>query len=299
VQTVGHLNQLYLIALIDDCSRYVVVAEYFRTQKGKNVLKVIRDAVITCGRPNQILADRGTQFCNAFGELGTKYSKLLDSLDIEPIFAKPYHPETKGKLERWFRTVNSMFLIEGRHFVADHPKCSLADFNRLFTEWVSWYNTKKPHNSLPNKATPEKIYFETKGRIFKPLQSKINWDKWLNDMEQRKVSKYNTISYKSQNFDIPPGYALTKVDVIEYEDKLEIYFKDALLITHPYRVVLKSRKKKVETRKIRKNGTISYKGRWYTIDYKLAGKTVEVQETNSGRTLLVYFNGVLVAKLNL
>ncbi len=118
-------------------------------------------------------------------------------------------------------------------------------------------------------------------------------------MEQRKVSKFNTISYKSQNLDIPPGYALTKVDVIEYEDKLEIYFKDALLITHPYRVVLKPKKKKVETRKIRKNGTISYKGRWYTIDYKLAGKTVEVQETNSGRTLLVYFDGVLVAKLNL
>lgn len=299
VQTVGYLKQLFLIAILDDCSRFVVAAEYFRTQKGKNVLKVIRDAVITYGRPNQILADRGTQFRNAFGELGTKYSKLLESLDITPIFAKPYHPETKGKLERWFRTVHSMFLIEGRDFVKKHQKCSLADFNEIFKEWISWYNTQKPHNSLPDKATPEKIYLETEGRIFKPLQAKINWDKWLNELEQRKVSKYNAISYKGQNFDVPPGYALTKVDVIEYEDKLELYFKDKLLITHPYLILLRAKKNKVKLRKIRKNGTISYNGRWYTIDYKLASKTVEVQETNSGRTLLVYLDGVLIAKLNL
>lgn len=299
VQTVGHLKQLFLIAILDDTSRFIVGAEYFRTQKGNNVLKVLRDAVISYGRPTQILADRGAQFKNAFGELGTKYSKVLEILDIEPIFAKPYHPETKGKLERWFRTVNSMYLSEGRLYVETHPECSLSEFNRLFKEWVRWYNTEKPHNSLPNKTVPEKIYLDSKDRIYRPLKAKINWDKWLNEIAQRKVSKYNTISYKRQRFDVPPGYMLTKVDVIEYENKIEIYYKDKLLITHPYKVQINPERKPKQTRKIRKNGTISYKGTWYTIDYKLAGKSVEVEETNSGRTLLVYLNGVLIANLSL
>jgi len=160
VQTVGHLKQLYLFPLFDDCSRFVVAAEYFRTQKGVNIIKIIRDAVETYGRPNQILADNGAQFRNVIGDLGTKYSKLLESLDVKPIFAKLNHPQTKGKLERWFRTLNQMFLIEARHFVKDNLKCSLSDFNQKFKKWVSWYNTEKPHRSLPNKGTPEKFFLK-------------------------------------------------------------------------------------------------------------------------------------------
>lgn len=105
VQTVGYLEKPYLIALLDDFSRFIVAAEYFKDQKGLNVIKIIRNAVLAYGRPNQILADNGTQFKNLIGELGTKYTRLLEILDIQPIFAKCNHPQTKGTLERWFGTV--------------------------------------------------------------------------------------------------------------------------------------------------------------------------------------------------
>lgn len=49
-----------------------------------------------------------------------------------------------------------------------------------------------------------------------------------------------------------------------------------------------------KTRKITHNGTIKYKGKLYTIDYKLSGKTVEVQEINDGKNFLVYLNNVLL-----
>ena len=60
-----------------------MAAEYFKDQKGLNVLKTIRNAVMAYGRPNQILADNGTQFKNLIGELGTKYTRLLEILDIK------------------------------------------------------------------------------------------------------------------------------------------------------------------------------------------------------------------------
>ncbi|MGM0470640.1 MAG: DDE-type integrase/transposase/recombinase [Promethearchaeati archaeon] len=299
VQTVGHLKQVYLIALIDDCSRFVPGAEYFRTQKGTNALKVIRDAVLAYGRPNEILADNGTQFKNILGELGTKYTRLLESLDISPIFARPRHPQTKGKVERFFKTVNQMYLVEARHSITSHPKLSLMEFNTNFQKWVKWYNIQKPHNSLPHKSPPEKIYFGTPHRIYRPLHAHVNWDKWLQETQQRKVSKYNTVSYKSQEFEIPPGYVRAKVDVIEYEEKLEIYHNDQLLIVHPYNVALFSKKSYSSIRRIRKNGTISYKGKSYSIDYKLGGKRVEVQESNNGHVLLVYLDGILINNLKL
>ena len=297
-QSIGHLKQLYLIAILDDCSRFVVAAQYFRTQQGTNVIKVIRDAVVSYGQPNQILSDNGTQFRNLIGELGTRYSNLLDSMEIEPIFAERNHPQTKGKLERWFETVTQMFLIEARIFAKQNPKCSLTELNERFQAWVLWYNTQKPHGSLPNKTTPERVFLETKDRVYRPLEVKIEWDKWLHDSDERKVTKYNTISYKGQTIAIPPGFSLSKVTVIEYEDKLEIYHKETLIHNCPYSVPVRSSKKANIRRVVRKNGTISYNGKWYTIDYKLAGKTVEVQEANNRRTLLVYLHGKRIATLN-
>jgi len=299
VQTVNHLKQVYLIALLDDCSRYIVSARYFKNQTAPNVMTIVRDAVLACGSPNEILADNGAQFKNILGELATKYSRLLKSLGIKPIFASPYHPQTKGKLERWFKTVNQMFLIEARFFIKNNPECTFADLNRMLEEWVKWYNTEKPHRSLPNKCPPAKIFFETEDRIFRPLQVKVNWNRWLHELSQRKVNKYNEIHYKSQLFNVPPGYSGSKVDVIEYEDKIEIYFKENLITTHPYGAIIKPEKTVKSKLKIRKNGTIAYKGKTYSIDYKLANKTAEVQETDEGRKILVYLNDILIKTLNL
>ena len=113
------------------------------------------------GRPNQILADNGTQFRNLIGELGTKYSTLLENLDIKPIFAKPNHPQTKGKLERWFGTVKLMFLGEARFKVKQNPNYTLTDFNQSFKNWVDWYNIEKSHRSLPRNNPPIKRYIDT------------------------------------------------------------------------------------------------------------------------------------------
>ena len=63
-------------------------------------------------------------------------------------------------------------------------------------------------------------------------------------------NKYNEISYKSQKFMVPSGYSGSRIDIIEQEDKIELYFKEKLLIIHPYNVPLNLEKKK---RKISKN----------------------------------------------
>ena len=123
-----------MIALLDDCLRFVVVAQYFKEQSATMVISVVRDAVLAYGRPNQIVADNGTQFKNILGDLITKYSKLLESLGIKPIFARPCHPQTKGKLERWFKTVKQMFLFEARYHVKNHPECTFTKFRSMFEE---------------------------------------------------------------------------------------------------------------------------------------------------------------------
>lgn len=77
-----------------------------------------------------------------------------------------------------------------------------------------------------------------------PSESKSELgDRWLHEIESRKVNKYSEIHYKSQKFHIPPSYSGTKVEVIEYEDKIKIYYRERLLITHPYKLPILSKKK--------------------------------------------------------
>lgn len=127
---------------------------------------------------------------------------------------------------------------------------------------------------------------------------------WINDSANRKVRKTNEVSYKGQLFKIPPGHIHQRVDVIEFEDRIEFYSKEGyLLISHPFTVdidkVLSGKQRRKYTRKIKKNGMISYKKHNFTIDYKLAGETVEVKESNLGRTLLVYLHGKLIKEFEL
>jgi len=297
VQTVAHLEKLYLIALLDDTSRFIVGAQYFPSQKSINVIKVLRSAIVKYGRPREILADNGAQFKSILEGLGTKYTRLLEHLGIKPIFARPRHPQTKGKLERWFGTVRQMFLVEARHTFKQHPQYTLQNFNQMFHKWVRWYNTEKKHRGLPENVPPANIYFNRKNRIYRPLKCSIHWDRWLYHSSQRKVSKYNEISYKTQKFKIPPGYCGSRVKIIEYEDKIDVFYRDNLIISHPYKPTVKTLNKQKTTRKIAQNGTIGYNGIYYYIDYKLSGKTVEIQEANLDKDLLVYLDGVLLKKI--
>jgi len=103
---------------------------------------------------------------------------------------------------------------------------------------------------------------------------------------------------------MPIGHIHQRIDVIEFERRIEIYSKEGkLLITHPYIVdvdeILSAKQRKKLTRKISKDGYIRYKNRHFTIDYKLAGITVEVKESNLGRTLLVYLHGKLIKEFEL
>jgi hypothetical protein len=189
-----------------------------------------------------------------------------------------------------------MFLIEARHTFKQHPHYSLRDFNQMFHKWVKWYNTEKKHRGLPGNVPPAELYLNSKKRIYRPLKSTINWDKWLYQTSQRKVSKYNEISYKTEKFKIPPGYCGSRVKIIDHEDKIDVYYQDKLLITHPYQPTIKSLNKQNTTRKISNNGTISYKGTQYYLDYKLSGKTVEIQEANLGKDLLIYLDEILLKK---
>lgn len=118
---------LYLIAFIDDYSRFIVHAEYFSNATTENTLLAFRAAVKRFGKPQNILTDNGVQF-----HIHGAFEDFCIRNEIKHILGRVHHPQTNGKIERWFGTYKMEF---------NEQRDTLISF-------VDYYNNKRPHQGL-------------------------------------------------------------------------------------------------------------------------------------------------------
>lgn len=95
-----------LIAFIDDHSRFIVHAELFGNATTENTIIAFEKAIKKYGHPEHILTDNGTQFTPARTEKGP-FTKWCEEKGIKHILGRVHHPQTNGKIERWFGTYKS------------------------------------------------------------------------------------------------------------------------------------------------------------------------------------------------
>ena len=104
VLTPNKNRKTYLIAFIDDMSRLICHAQFYLSENLNSYLDALRQALLTRGLPRKLYVDNGPAFRSFH------LHQITASLGIALIHAKPYQPQGKGKIERFFRTVRSDFL---------------------------------------------------------------------------------------------------------------------------------------------------------------------------------------------
>jgi len=125
-----------LIAFIDDHSRYVVHAEYFTNASTENTILAFARAIKQFGKPKAILTDNGTQF-----HLNGEFEEFCKSQNIKHILGRIHHPQTNGKIERWFGTYKQEFK-EGQD---------------TLNSFLKFYNEERLHQGI-NYNTPLQRY---------------------------------------------------------------------------------------------------------------------------------------------
>ncbi len=293
----GPLGKLSLLAILDDCSRFVVAARWCPTQEEAHVISLLREAFEHHGLPNEVVSDNGAQFKSLQGEHATRYCRLLALLGVKGIYHSPNHPQSKGNLERWFGTVMSSFVPEARVLVATRPRLTLAEFNKRFGTWLEWYNTQHRYVSL-GRRPPAKVYLEHPKRVDRALTVVINWDAWVVAAEERTVSKQNVVSIGGKKYTLPPGHASTRVQVRKFDDRYEVYEGDTL-VEKFYKSPGTSGADVWQERVISTNGTFKFKKRAYYVGSSHAHVVVRVQVAASGKEILVYAGDALLARLNI
>jgi putative transposase len=125
-----------LIAFIDDHSRYIIHAEYFTNATTENTVLAFARAIKQHGKPDAILTDNGTQF-NVHG----LFEEFCKKHGIHHILGRIHHPQTNGKIERWFGTYKQEF---------KNGEDNLDSF-------VKYYNERRLHQGI-NYITPLQRY---------------------------------------------------------------------------------------------------------------------------------------------
>jgi putative transposase len=120
---------------LDDASRLVTGYGVFTEATAENTIRVLAQAIAKYGPPHEILTDRGSQFYANEGERKEKgisqFEKYLADHKIKHILCRVNHPQTNGKLERFY----------GVYEQKQHQFKSID-------EYVQWHNEVKPHLSL-------------------------------------------------------------------------------------------------------------------------------------------------------
>ena len=190
--TFVYLGDLYLIATLDDHSRFVPYGKWFKTQGKMNVFSVWYQSLSSCGIPTKMLQDEGSQY-KARARFGlADYQWYAKQMNIELIWAPT--AQCKGKIERFWKFVQ-------RDFVPGILKAkTIEEVNGTWRVWLAWYNYKFKSPYFDNETHAAR-YRTSKRRL-----SRVELETLLTIEERRKVTRESTISLYGKHYYVPPGY---------------------------------------------------------------------------------------------
>jgi len=141
----------YLVGVIDSCTR-VAWVEVVDDIKALTVMF----ATLRCF--NHISQNYNVQFAEVLTDNGSEFGpkgsnkkashpfeRMLTELDVKHRYTRPYRPQTNGKIERFWRTLNDD-LITGTYFE------SFDNFEDELLKYILYYNQLRPHQALGGKT---------------------------------------------------------------------------------------------------------------------------------------------------
>jgi transposase InsO family protein len=142
-------QRVYLVGFMDDYSRYLVSWAMAHHQKASLVIEALERGIAEYGEPREVLTDQGRQYAAWRGK--TEFQELLRRRGIEHCKSRPQHPETLGKIERFWKTLWEEFLR--KTVFAD-----FADGLRRIALFVQHYNFQRTHQGIDGLVPADRFF---------------------------------------------------------------------------------------------------------------------------------------------
>jgi putative transposase len=181
----GKKRKVYLFAFLDDMSRLITHAEFYPSEKLSSFLDAFRQALLTRGLPRKLYVDNGPAFRSRH------LSEITASLGIALIHSRPYQPQGRGKIERWFRTVRTSFLpsFRGR---------TIEDLNETLHLWIRDQYHQKIHRGTGQTPLQR---FASHTECLRPVPKDL--EDHFRIRARRRVARDRTVSLDGRLYEAP------------------------------------------------------------------------------------------------
>jgi putative transposase len=199
--TVGEKKRKsYLIAFIDDHSRLITYARFYLSENLASFLDAFEKALLKRGLPRKLYVDNGSAYRSK------QLEHITASLGIALIHARPYKPQGKGKIERFFRTVRMQFLAEVGHM-------NLDELNGAFDLWVRQVYHQRIHSGTGKKPLDR---FTSKMECLRASPEDLR--DHFRMIARRRVAKDRTLTLDGHLFEAPVNLIGQRVDLLYHKD---------------------------------------------------------------------------------
>jgi transposase InsO family protein len=156
-------RRVYLVVFMDDHSRFIVGYGLNATSGKAQVIEVLKAAIASYQVPREVLTDNGPQYITWRGK--SEFTKTCESLGIKQIVSTPKHPETLGKVERFWGTL-------WRECVERAIFIDLGDARKRIGLFIDHYNFQRPHQGLDG-AVPADVFFRAAEAVKATLKERV------------------------------------------------------------------------------------------------------------------------------
>jgi transposase InsO family protein len=187
---------LRIHALLDDHARYVVALRVVSTELEQDMLDLLVAALRTHGKPDALYLDNGSTY------RGDMLRLLCGRLGISLLHAKPYDPEARGKMERFWLTLRRQAL----DYCAGLS--SPREVQVRLSAWLDTHYHQAPHAGLMGRA-PAAIYNPEAREIERVDEAVLK--KALTVTETRKVRRDTTVSIEGRTYELDRGWLAGRI----------------------------------------------------------------------------------------
>jgi putative transposase len=204
-----------LMAIIDDHSR-LIVSGIFGFQENTLLLEhAFKEAILTHGLPDRLYVDNGPSFSSEY------LRRVCAHLKIGLVHSKPYDSPSRGKIERFFRTVREQFLTQ----LHPNAEITLARLNELFGSWLRTDYHHRHHSGIEMRPV-DRLQSSIALYPLKRVDEESLSEFFMVSVE-RTVTNDCTVSFQSTHYETPPAYVGRKVELKYLQERpTEIYLYD-------------------------------------------------------------------------
>jgi transposase InsO family protein len=197
----GKRQKAYLIAILDDHSRLIPHAEFYLNERLSSYTDCLKQALATRGLPRKLYVDNGSAFrCK-------QLEHICACLGVALIHSKPYTPEGRGKIERFFRTIRGEFLPG---FRGDN----LSELNEVLALWLEDVYHRRPHGS-----TGQAPFARFTENLHCLRSAPENLNDFFRHTARRRVAKDRTVILNGSLYEAPVALIGCQVQLLYQPDE--------------------------------------------------------------------------------